>query len=82
MSDFKPSASPDFSFVLALSPAEQLELAEAFWDDIAANHPEAIPISDDVKAELFRREAKFRANPAAGLTWDEVKRNVLNHYGR
>lgn len=78
----QPLSQIPVASVFDLSPAEKLQLVQDLWDDLATNHADSIPISDELKAELLRREAKYRANPDSGLSWEEVKRNVLNHYGR
>jgi putative addiction module component (TIGR02574 family) len=67
--------------VFDLSPAEKLQLVEDLWDDLAAR-PEDIPVHDWQKEELDRRKANLVANPAAGLSWEEVKRQVRSRYGR
>jgi len=46
------------------------------WDSITAV-PEALPISDDLKAELDRRLAEFESNPEAGLPWEEVRKRIV-----
>jgi putative addiction module component (TIGR02574 family) len=66
--------------VFDLSPAEKLQLVEDLWDDLAAT-PEAVPVYDWQKEELDRRKANLKKNPAAGLTWEEVKRRVRAHHG-
>ncbi len=73
--------STDFTSVFDLSPAEKLQLVEDLWDDLAAT-PAAVPVHDWQKEELDRRKANLTANPASGLSWDEVKRRVRKHYGR
>jgi putative addiction module component (TIGR02574 family) len=67
--------------VFDLSPAEKLQLVEDLWDDLAAN-PSAVPVHDWQKEELARRKASLMNNPAAGLSWDQVKRSVRTRYGR
>ena len=67
--------------VFDLSPAEKLQLVEDLWDDLAAN-PADIPVYDWQKEELERRKANLAANPASGLSWEEVKRQVRSRYGR
>ena len=67
--------------VFDLSPAEKLQLVEDLWDDLAGT-PEAVPVHDWQKAELARRKANLMKHPAAGLSWDEVKRRVRSRYGR
>lgn len=71
----------DVISVFDLSPSEKLQLVEDLWDDLAAA-PEAVPIHTWQKEELDRRKANLLANPALGLSWDEVKRRVRNRYGR
>jgi putative addiction module component (TIGR02574 family) len=67
--------------VFDLTPPEKLQLVEDLWDDLAAT-PEAVPVYDWQKEELARRKANLVSNPAAGLSWEEVKRRVRSHYGR
>ena len=67
--------------VFDLSPAEKLQLVEDLWDDLAAS-PNAVPVHDWQKEELARRKANLMNNPAAGLSWDEVKQRVAARYGR
>ena len=67
--------------VFDLSPPEKLQLVEDLWDDLAAV-PSEVPIRDWQKEELARRKANLMSNPAAGLSWDEVKRRIRNRYGR
>ena len=61
--------------IFDLSPSEKLQLVEDLWDDLAAA-PEAVPVHDWQKQELARRKANLLKNPALGLSWDDVKRNV------
>jgi putative addiction module component (TIGR02574 family) len=67
--------------VFDLSPAEKLQLVEDLWDDLAAS-PETVPVYDWQKEELARRKANLMANPASGVSWEEVKQRVRSHYGR
>jgi putative addiction module component (TIGR02574 family) len=64
--------------IFDLSPSEKLQLVEDLWDDLAAA-PEAVPIHDWQKQELARRKANLLKNPALGLPWEEVKRNVRDY---
>ena len=67
--------------IFDLSPAEKLQLVEDLWDDIAAS-PGDVPVHDWQLEEIARRKANLTKNPAAGLSWDEVKRRVREHHGR
>lgn len=67
--------------VFDLSAAEKLQLVEDLWDDLAAT-PESIPIHDWQKEELLRRKANLMANPASGLSWEDVKQGVRSHHAR
>ena len=62
--------------ILELPVAERIRLVELIWDSIAAV-PEAIPISDELKAELDRRLAEFEADPDAGSPWGEVRERIV-----
>ncbi|HKH46654.1 MAG TPA: addiction module protein [Thermoanaerobaculia bacterium] len=62
--------------ILELPVAERMRLVEIIWDSIAAV-PEAVPVSDDLKADLDRRLAEFEADPEAGLPWNEVRERIL-----
>lgn len=37
----------------------------------------AVPVPDELKAELDRRLAEFEANPEAGLPWEEVRGRIV-----
>ena len=67
--------------IFDLSPAEKLQLVEDLWDDLAGT-PEAVPVHDWQKQELARRKANLLNNPAAGLSWEEVKQRVRGRYAR
>ena len=67
--------------IFELSPPEKLQLVEDLWDDLAAN-PSAVPVHEWQKKELARRKSNLVKNSASALSWDEVKRQVRNRYGR
>ena len=60
-----------------LSVNDQITLVEEIWDNIATNHPEAIELTDEQKAELDRCIADYEANPGIGVSWEEVKASAL-----
>jgi putative addiction module component (TIGR02574 family) len=55
-----------------MSPAERILYVQDLWDRIA-EHPEDVPVTDEMKAELDRRLAEHRADPSSAITWDELK---------
>jgi len=67
--------------IFDLSSSEKLQLVQDFRDDLPAK-PEAIPVDDRQKEKLARRKANLVKNPAAGLTWEEIKERVRSLYGR
>jgi putative addiction module component (TIGR02574 family) len=67
--------------VFDLTPSEKLQLVEDLWDDLASS-PEEVPIHDWHKRELDRRKANLLENPAAGIPWEQVKRNIRAGHGR
>jgi putative addiction module component (TIGR02574 family) len=67
--------------VFDLSPAEKLQLVEDLWDDLAAS-PEDVPVHDWQVQEAERRKVNLSANPASGLSWEDVKRRIRSRHGR
>jgi putative addiction module component (TIGR02574 family) len=65
-----------FAEILELPVEDRIRLVELIWDSIAAV-PEAIPVSDELKAELNRRLAEFEADPQAGSPWEEVRKRIV-----
>lgn len=58
----------------ALPVSERIELVEDIWDSIAEDTAaSALPLSDEQRAELHRRLAEHRADPASGIPWAEVR---------
>lgn len=53
------------------SMEDQLALAFRLWDQVIESgwQPE---LTDDLKAELDRRLASYKANPANVVTWEQV----------
>ena len=72
---------PQTVSIFDLSPAEKLQLVQDLWDDLAAT-PEDVPIHEWQKQEVARRKANFLKNPASGLEWSQVKRNIRQRHGR
>lgn len=62
--------------ILELPVAERIRLVELIWDSIAAV-PEAVPVSEELKAELDRRLTEFEAKPEGGSPWEEVRERIV-----
>jgi putative addiction module component (TIGR02574 family) len=77
---FSRMASPasDFDRLRRLSVPERLQLVEDLWDSIAQDAPdEALPVTDELAAELDRRLAEHEADPASALPWEAVRERIL-----
>jgi putative addiction module component (TIGR02574 family) len=59
----------------ALPLEDRLELLFQLWDQLLDDGWKPT-LDDELKAELDRRWANFRANPASGLTWEQVVAHV------
>jgi putative addiction module component (TIGR02574 family) len=66
---------PEFDALFKLPVAERLQLVEDLWDSIAADR-EQEPVPEPVLAELRERKARYDANPASGVSWDDAKRRL------
>ena len=54
---------------------DQLELVFNVWDHIVDSGAKP-GLDEDLKAELNRRLAAFRADPSRGFTWEQVVSHV------
>ncbi len=63
------------SDILQLSVAERIQLVEDIWDSIAII-PEAVPLTEEQKAELDRRLQAYQANSNEGISWNELKEQL------
>jgi putative addiction module component (TIGR02574 family) len=61
--------------VLRLPVAERIRVVEAIWDSIV-EHPEALSLTDEQKAELDSRLDALEKDPAAGSSWAEVRSGI------
>lgn len=59
-----------------LSDSEKWLLLNDLWDELCQN-PDDIEISEDQKRILDERYQEFLKNPKEGLSWEEVKFNIL-----
>ncbi|NDC15915.1 MAG: addiction module protein [Synechococcaceae bacterium WB9_2_170] len=67
-------AATPIADLLQLPMGERMALAMALWDSLdEEGRSEALPLDDELSAELDRRWAAHLQNPAAALSWEEVR---------
>ncbi len=67
--------SSTLSELLKLPAGQRAELAMALWESLTdAEREDELQLSDEQRAELDRRWAEHRDNPASAVTWSEVRR--------
>ena len=62
-----------------LSVAEKIQLVEDLWDSVAKSNVN-IPMLAWQREELDRRKQSFLNNPDSSMTWQDVKRSVLENH--
>jgi putative addiction module component (TIGR02574 family) len=70
-----PKPAPDYR---KLTIPERIALVEDIWDSIAQD-AQALPLTDELRAELDRRWAEHERDPSSAIPWSEVKKEL---YGR
>ena len=63
----------------ALPLPERIELAEALWESRRRHEPPLTPAQAD---ELDRRLQEHRRDPKSGISWEQVKVEFDQKYGR
>ncbi|MEB2344132.1 MAG: addiction module protein [Deltaproteobacteria bacterium] len=58
--------------IRGLSPAERIELIELLWESFV-EAPDALPVTEEQRAELRRRLAEHERDPDAAKPWPEVR---------
>lgn len=53
-----------------LSAAEKVELIDALWESLEADVP---ALTDEQRAELDDRVARYQSNPSDVIPWEQVK---------
>jgi len=61
--------------ILELSVSERIQLVEDIWDSVA-EAPEAVPLTEDEKAELDRRLDAYHQDPNEGSPWGIVRERI------
>lgn len=57
-----------------LSAAEKIELLDVVWESLEADAPE---LTDEQRAELDYRVAKYGQNPSDVIPWEQVKAGLF-----
>lgn len=61
-----------------LPVSERIQLVEDIWDSIAQDAAEPdVNLSAEHRAELRRRLAEHRADPASAVPWEEVRAKLF-----
>ena len=58
----------------SLSTAEKFELLDMLWESLEA---EARTLTDDQRAELDYRVARYEQNPSDVISWEQVRASLL-----
>jgi putative addiction module component (TIGR02574 family) len=67
--------------VKSLPLPDRLELVDAVWETIAAEGYEP-PLTESQAAELERRLEEHRRNPGSGISWETVRAELQEKYGK
>ncbi len=68
--------SVNLAELLKLPVEERLKLVESIWNSIA-EFPDSLELTDSQKAELDRRLDEYEADPTAGISWSDLKAQLL-----
>jgi putative addiction module component (TIGR02574 family) len=58
----------------SLSAAEKLELLDVLWESLEA---ETLALTDEQRAELDYRAAKYEQNPSDVMSWEQVRADLF-----
>ncbi len=61
-----------------LPVADRIELVKDIWNSIVEEEPVSVDLSAAQKAELGRRVAEHRANPATATPWEQVRAKLFS----
>jgi putative addiction module component (TIGR02574 family) len=67
--------------LFALGPEERIRLAQALWDSVAADPGYRPDLTAGEKAEIDRRLAAYRANPASARPAEAFLEELERRYG-
>jgi putative addiction module component (TIGR02574 family) len=58
----------------SLSAAEKFELLDVLWESLEADTP---ALTDEQRAELDYRVAKYEQNPSDVISWEQVRAGLF-----
>ena len=58
----------------SLSAAEKFELLDVLWESLAVD---ALALTDEQRAELDDRVAKYEENPSDVIPWEQVRAGLF-----
>jgi putative addiction module component (TIGR02574 family) len=58
----------------SLSAAEKFELLDVLWESLEAAPP---ALTDDQRAELEHRVARYEQNPSNVISWEQVRAGLF-----
>ena len=75
-------AMPSTRELLQLDVQTRLKLIDELWESIVndlndPDNPSPLPVSAETRALLDERMREYRANPEAGLRWEDVRDRLL-----
>lgn len=73
--------NPSLDALFALGTEERIRLAQALWDSVAADPSFRPRLSDAEKAEIDRRLAAYRRDPASAQAADPFLDELERRYG-
>jgi putative addiction module component (TIGR02574 family) len=68
--------SVNLAEVLKLPVDERLKLVESIWNSIA-EFPDSLELTASQREELDRRLDEYEADPTAGVSWSDLKAELL-----
>jgi len=68
--------SVNLAEVLKLPVDERLKLVESIWNSIA-EFPDSLELTTSQKEELDRRLDEYETDPTAGISWPDLKAQIL-----
>ena len=75
-------ATPSTRELLQLDVQTRLKLIDELWESVVndlndPDRPNPLPVSEETRALLDERMREYRADPAAGLRWEDVQERLL-----